>query len=95
MAMRGLARLLLVAGMVTMMGCASTQPTMAQLEAEALATGDWTAVERRERNQANAFSGVPDCPGRMVATCERFGVKQRCTCLTQAAVRSRMARGLW
>ncbi len=95
MTMRGIVTLLLMAGMVTMAGCASTQPSMAELEAEALETGDWSAVERRERMQAKGFAGIPDCPGRMIATCERFGVQQRCTCLTQAAARSRLVRGLW
>ena len=64
-------------------GCASG-PTLEQLEAQAFATGDWTAVEKRERRlqRRNEQSGI-ECPQGFVSFCESFAGVDRCGCLSR------------
>lgn len=61
-------------------GCGGLTP-MQDLERQALLTGDWSAVEKRERmlQRRNAFAGI-QCPSGHVLVCENgIGVK-RCSC---------------
>ena len=64
-------------------GCA-TGPTLEQLEARAFATGDWTAVEKRERRQQrrNKQPSI-SCPPGSVSFCESFVSVDHCTCLSR------------
>jgi hypothetical protein len=64
-------------------GCA-TGPTQEELEAQAFATGDWTAVEKRERRQKrrSKHSGI-SCPQGFVSFCESFVSVDRCACLSR------------
>ena len=66
-----------------LVGCAA-QPTLDELETQAFLTGDWSAVEARERSIARrAARSGSQCPSSYIAYCEnRFG-SMECTCLKQ------------
>ena len=72
-------------------GC-SSYTTLEDLERQAMKTGDWTAVEKRERIIArrNARSG-PQCGAGYVGYCESYGGSDRCACLSSDAMRDLMA----
>ena len=74
----GLALLFLLAG------CAS-RPPMAELEAEAALTGDWSAVEKRERMDRKmglTTLGDPACKGGYVLVCATKGSRRECGCVS-------------
>jgi hypothetical protein len=75
-------------------GCASG-PTLEQLEAQAFATGDWTAVEKRQRRlqQRNMRSGIA-CPQGHISYCESFAGIDRCSCLSRRDAHSLFSRRL-
>ena len=62
-------------------GCGTVTP-MAELERQALLTGDWSAVEQRERilQRRKARQGAL-CPPGKVSVCESFAQSKRCTCI--------------
>ena len=67
-------------------GC-STGPTLEQLEEQALVTGDWSLVEKREATIArrNLRSGIA-CPSGYIGYCQvRLG-SERCTCVEQRGI---------
>ena len=88
---------LLLAGVVVLSaaltaGCASL-PTLEELEAEALRTGDWTLVEQRERLIAKRNARRPvQCPTGMVSYCERSAGRLDCQCVTRSAFGDVIAR---
>jgi len=62
-------------------GCA-TKPTLDELEAEASITGDWSAVEKRER--MNRRMGVQDerqCESGFMLMCNKRSAKEECSCV--------------
>ena len=66
-----------------LLGCA-TQPSIEDLEKQAMASGDWTEVERREvavskRNVTQAKS----CPTGMVNYCYDHFSEERCECVAR------------
>ena len=68
-------------------GC-GTYSTLEELEQQAFLTGDWSAVERRERamarrGQANGSA----CPSGTTQYCERWGADERCGCVKQDMLR--------
>ena len=85
-------KVLVLMGAIFLTGCGSTL-SLVQLEQQAFLSGDWSAVEQRERIIArrNARRG-PQCPSGHVAYCEkRFG-QARCGCVDNAELRSALAR---
>ena len=64
--------------------CAGSTP-MAELEAQALASGDWSEVEKRERINARRSSKTIDC-GRGVAVCAKRGGKAVCHCVSRSSI---------
>lgn len=69
-------------------GC-ETRPPLEELEDEAMVTGDWTAVERREEViKRRLESTAPGCLRREVKKCfeEQSGI--RCYCLRVADKRN-------
>ena len=81
-------KVLLLLGAFFLTGCMS-MPTLEQLEEQAFLTGDWTAVEKREKIIAKRerIQG-PQCPAGMMAYCEvRLGQK-RCGCVSNAEMRA-------
>ena len=64
-------------------GC-SSQPTLEELEDEAIVTGDWEAVERREERRIEWLeASAPNCPGAFNKVCveEQTGIE--CYCVPQ------------
>ena len=81
--MRGI---VVICALCVLAGC-STGPTLEQLEAEALVTGDWSLVEQREariarRNQSDGIS----CPSGMVSYCQTYMAEKQCTCAERDSV---------
>ena len=81
---------LLLAGIVTLSAvltaaCAPL-PTLEELEAEALRTGDWTLVEQRELLIAKRNARRPkQCPSGLVSYCERSAGRLDCQCVSRSA----------
>lgn len=69
--------------LVVLTGCGSMK-TLEELEAEALLSGDWSAVELRERQTArrNLNSSIYCPPGR-IGYCEAEFGKTECSCVDQ------------
>ncbi len=75
-----------------MVGCAGTQ-TLEELEAEAVITGDWSLVEKREALLAKRNSRRPrDCGGRLVSYCSKLVGEYRCACVSRVDVMAGMGR---
>ena len=73
--------------LMTMAACTAS-PTIEELETQALLSGDWSQVEKRERALARRMARIgPACPGGSFAVCiERIG-RNTCTCARPDAVR--------
>ena len=86
--MRGL--IVIVA--LVLAGCGTYTP-MEELERQALLTGDWSAVEKREAalERRKARLG-PQCPAGMLAVCDGTMGGNRCTCVKSDALRSALSR---
>ena len=64
-----------------LMGCAQTA-TLDELKAQAMQTGDWSQVEKREKIIARrAASRGLSCPVGYSSYCESFALEQRCACV--------------
>jgi hypothetical protein len=73
-------------------GCADVQ-TLEELEDEAVITGDWSLVEKREALRAKRNSRRPSqCGGRLVSYCRKSVGKYRCECVSRIDVLAGMAR---
>lgn len=85
--MKGITILLLV----LLAGCASYTP-LEQLEADALVSGDWSLVEKRERMIAwqKARQGG-QCPDRAVNYCVVSFGEKKCECVSSTSFRSALA----
>ena len=79
-------RVLIVLGLLCLAGC-GTFTSLEQLEHEAALTGDWSAVEARERLIAKrkARRG-PSCGGDLIAFCESNMGSQRCACVDRERI---------
>lgn len=74
-------RAIMLAGIVLLTGCAASVP-MAELEQQAMLTGDWSAVEKRERQMARRAERYgPSCGYGFVSYCIDSGGHDRCTCI--------------
>jgi len=71
-----------------LVGCAG-RPTMEQLETHALASGDWSAVESREKAHARRGPRASlQCPAGRIEICSnRLGSRQ-CSCNSRSALRN-------
>ena len=87
----GLRKVLVLLGALLLAGCGS-MPSLEQLEDQAFLSGDWSAVEKREKLIARraAIRG-PQCPARMIAVCEKRGAQNRCGCVEKTAMRELLA----
>jgi hypothetical protein len=65
-----------------LLGGCGTYHTLEELEDQALISGDWSQVERREHKIAmrTARSGV-SCPAGTTLVCQRGGVNEGCACI--------------
>ena len=85
--MRGI----IVATLLILGGCSGYQ-TLEQLEDQALVSGDWSAVEKREELIARqARRNGPQCPKGFTAYCETSVFEQRCACVDRNQVKSLLA----
>ena len=74
-------KILSVLALILMAGC-TVSPTMDELEAQAMLTGDWSAVERRENSVARRkFRIGGDCPANYMNYCESGLGEKRCSCI--------------
>lgn len=62
-------------------GCAAG-PTLEELEARALVTGDWSLVEKREAQLARRNRPTIHCPSGKVSYCESYVGQSRCGCIS-------------
>lgn len=80
--------LVLVLTAFFVVGCGSYTP-MEELEQQALLTGDWSAVEKRERRDARRKMRSGNfCPAGLVAVCESYVSMDRCSCVEADNVRA-------
>jgi hypothetical protein len=64
-----------------LVGCGA-QPTLEELETQAFASGDWSAVEARERSIARRAARFGNqCPSGYASYCENHHGSMECTCL--------------
>lgn len=85
-------RVLCLSAVLWMVGCAS-MPTLEELEAEALETGDWSAVEEREALIAKRNARRPaQCPTGHVSYCQKNIGRLDCQCISKAAMNQVFAR---
>ena len=74
--------------LVLLAGCTTYTP-LEQLEAEALISGDWSLVEKREQRIARQKARRGDfCPDGSVAYCEISFGERSCQCVNAKALRS-------
>lgn len=71
-------------------GC-SSRPTMEELEKEAIATGDWSEVEKRQEMDRRMEMVDPDrqCPSGESLLCRQNGPREECECVESNWIRSR------
>ena len=85
-------KVMVLMGLCLIAGC-GTYPTLEQLEAEALVTGDWSAVEQREfileRRRQRAG---PNCPDGYIGFCSDRTIELRCTCVEAGVAFSALNR---
>ena len=84
-------RAILLAIFMVLGGCATSVP-LAELERQAMLTGDWSAVEQRERRMARrAERNGPSCGQGLVSYCISTGSHDRCSCITGQDLRQLMS----
>lgn len=67
-------------------GCAPSK-TLEELEAEALRTGDWRLVEKREALlEKRRARQTAECPDGSVSYCDKSIGSYRCQCVSKAAM---------
>jgi len=84
----------LILTLIVLAGCAGHIP-LEQLEEKALLTGDWSAVEKRERLEVsrNLHSSMR-CPPETIAYCRRYSRldrdfrADRCSCASSTEISS-------
>lgn len=87
-------KVLIVLGLLALVGCGSTA-TLEELEEQAMITGDWSAVEKRERiNARRAARKGPKCPSGTIGVCHSNIGNDRCSCVQQDSVRDLIVQGL-
>jgi len=85
-------RVTAIALLFILLGACAPIPTLDELQSEALQTGDWSEVERRENiiRVRQARTG-PQCPDGAIGYCEQSGGDVQCGCYGTEALRSSMA----
>jgi hypothetical protein len=81
---------LLIFGLILLAGCA-VGPTMEELEAEAMQTGDWTKVEDRELLEAQRMGRArAECPKGYAILCktEADVGSENCKCVSRETHRA-------
>lgn len=82
---------LLVLSVVLLAGC-TMSPTLEQLETQAMLSGDWSAVERREKALLRRkMRASVQCPAGHIAVCEGVMRLEKCGCMKNDTVRNMLA----
>jgi hypothetical protein len=79
--------IVIIVALFAMAGCA-TGPSLEELEAQALVTGDWSLVEKREARMAASRQPAPKCPPGSVAYCRSFMGDKTCNCVSNSAMQA-------
>jgi hypothetical protein len=80
--MRGI----IILALILLTGCAGYKP-LAQLEADALVSGDWSLVEQRERVIARrAERSGSNCPDGHISYCTNYMQGNQCECVKSNAL---------
>ena len=85
-------RLLSLLAVLVIAGCGTVTP-LAELERQALTTGDWSEVEKRERIllRRNMNHNIA-CPNGYIGYCvDRYGGPE-CSCIERAVFRASLTR---
>jgi len=84
-------KVLVLLGAIFLTGC-GTMLSYEELEQQAFLTGDWSAVEQRERIIARreARKGI-QCPPGQTSYCETRIGQSRCACIDNSVLRSALA----
>ena len=74
-------RLLVV---LLLLGACAARPSLQELEEEALATGDWSRMERRIEmdRKMGMIDGVEKCDNGYVLHCQAKGEREVCGCIS-------------
>ena len=87
--MKAIGVVLLILGLS---GCGTFQ-TLEELEQEAMISGDWSAVEKRERIIAKRRSRSSSvCPAGQMNYCENWGATERCGCVRRDLLQNTLNR---
>lgn len=87
-------KLMVFIAVLVMAGCSATTP-ISELEDEALRTGDWSSVERRERAIARRKAEEPtNCGLRNVEYCSGPPGALNCYCVKKKTMRNVLPRGM-
>ena len=79
--------------LILMLGGCAAAPTLEELEDQALLTGDWSQVEKRERTIARRQAGEPlDCAKGYVSYCETRIANTQCRCVSHTVMRDMFRR---
>ncbi len=80
-------RVLVLVMVLGLSGCVAT-PSLEELEQQAMQTGDWSAVEQRERmmERRKARRG-PKCGDGLIGYCQSSFGRERCTCVAGTTLR--------
>ncbi len=81
-------KLVSIIALCLLVGCTS-RPTLEELEAEALITGDWTEVENRERmdKRWGVVQTESKCRSGYVEFCETKSALEYCECVSPKDLR--------
>ena len=80
--------ILITLSLIFLGGCESFV-SLEKLEAEAMLTGDWSAVGRRERIiERRKMRNFMQCPPGFVGYCEQIASREDCTCVDTDVIHS-------
>jgi hypothetical protein len=81
-------RLIVLLAVLGLSAC-GTSPSMEELEQQAMISGDWSEVEKRERMmmRREARRG-PRCADDQISYCQTSFGRDRCACVARAIVRN-------
>ena len=80
-------KVLALLGMSLALAGCNSFASLEELEAEAMITGDWSAVEHREAIIAKRKAVTSDiCARGYVAVCESYITEMRCSCVQKEAM---------
>ncbi|MEM7431104.1 MAG: hypothetical protein AAF351_04090 [Pseudomonadota bacterium] len=81
--------------LLVLSGCGHSL-TMEELEAQALVTGDWSAVEEREAaNQRRQARVAGSCPIGQVQVCESSMFNSNCLCMSGNSMQRSLRESLY